>query len=53
MKLDCVLMGMFHWSQLVSNEVFLDSREQCLQSQLGSLVLSQLAVVDWPNIKHV
>ena len=35
-------MGVFHWSQVVGNYVFFDCWEQCLQSRLGSVVVSQL-----------
>ena len=46
------LMGMFHWSRPVGNDVFLMGQEQCLQSRLGSVLVSQFVVVDQQNIKH-
>ena len=46
-------MGVFHWGRLVGNYGFIEGWEQCLQSQLGSVVVSQLVVVDQQNIKHV
>ena len=44
-------MGVFHWSQLVGNWVFFEGLKQCLQSRLRSVVVSQLVMVDWQNIK--
>ena len=35
-------MGVFYWGRPVGNYVFLESRDQCLQGQLGSVVVS------WP-----
>ena len=35
-------MGLFHWSRPVGNHVFFESRDQCLQGRLGSVVLSCL-----------
>ena len=39
-------MGVFHWGHLVGNCGFFEGREQCLQSQLGLIVDSQLVAVD-------
>ena len=47
------IMGVFHWSRRVSNYGFFEGREQCLQGQLGSVVVSWLVPVDRQNIKHV
>ena len=38
---------------IVSNYGFLKGREQCLQSWLGSVVVSQLFAEGKQNIKHV
>ena len=42
---DSYLMGMFHQNRPVSNYVFFEGQEQCLQSWLGSVVVSWLVVV--------
>ena len=34
-------------------QLYFEGREQCLQSQLGSVVVSRLVSVDPQNIKHV
>ena len=39
-------MGVLLWRRLVGNSGFLEGREQCLQSWLGSVVVSLLVVVD-------
>ena len=36
-----LIMGVFHWSRPVGNYVFFESRDQCLQGQLGSVVVSK------------
>ena len=46
-------MGVFHWGHLVGNYGFFEGREQCLQSQSGSVVVSRLVAVDRQNIKPV
>ena len=35
------LMQVFHWSRPVGNYVFFESRDQCLQGWLGSVVVSR------------
>ena len=44
------IMGLFHYSQLVGNWVFFVGREQCLQSWLGSVVVSWLFHRPWTNL---
>ena len=46
-------IGVFHWSNLVGNLAFFKGAEQCLQSQLGSVVVSWLVELGRQNIKHV
>ena len=43
---------MFHCSQLVVNWVFFKCRERCLQSWLGSVVVSRIVMVHQQNIKE-
>ena len=45
--------GVFHWGHLVSNYGFFEGWTQCLQSLLGSVVISRRVTVDWQNVKHV
>ena len=47
------LYGVFQWGHLVGNYGFLEGWEQCLQRQLGLVVVSRLVAVDRQNIKHV
>ena len=42
-------VGVFHWGHLVSNYGFFKGREQCLQSQLGSVVFFRLVTVGRPT----
>ena len=42
-----MVIGVFHWGSLVGNYRFFEGREQCLQSQLGSVVVSRPVTVDW------
>ena len=35
------VMQVFHWGQPVGNHAFLESRDQCLQGRLGSVVVSR------------
>ena len=37
----------------MSVTIFFEGQEQCLQSWLGSVVVSRLVTVDWQNIQHV
>ena len=45
--------GLFHWGHLAGNYGFYMGQEQCLQSWLGSVVISGLVMVGRQNIKHV
>ena len=47
------IVGVFHWGRLVGNYRLFEGQKQCLQSQLGSVLVSRLVAVDWQNIKHV
>ena len=46
-------MGVFHWGHLVGTYGFFKGQEQCLQSQLGLVIISQFVTVDQQNIKHI
>ena len=45
------VMGMFYWGCLVCNYGFFEGQEQ--HSSIGTVLVSWLVMVDWPNIKHV
>ena len=47
------VMGVFHFGHLVSKYGLFEGPEQCLQSQLGSVVVSWFVTVDRQNITHV
>ena len=40
------IIGPFHWGCLVSNYGFLEGWKECLQSRLGSVIVSRLDAVD-------
>ena len=47
------LLGVFYWGRLIGNYEFFKGQEQCLQSQLGSVVVSWFVAAHRQNIKHV